>query len=232
MVTMDIDFYSSELTECNSLKIVTPSEGNKYPVLWLLPPLGCNQTRWCAHTDIEALARKKNLMVVMPDMKLSCGLDMVHGFKFHSMLVKELPHFLKTHFSVDLDHQFMAGAEEGAYAAVYAALENPGMYEKVIALSGGSLVEEGKLIDGDSRFFNAFGKKPSQLKGSRYDIEMRIMELLDASEVVVAYGKLDKYYKSAKRLGSLAASNGDGKLDVFTGFLDWNTWYTILEKRI
>lgn len=49
----------------------------------------------------------------MPDLKLSCGLDMVHGLDFHSMLVTELPLFLREHFSVDLTSQVIAGAKEG-----------------------------------------------------------------------------------------------------------------------
>lgn len=67
---------------------------------------------------MEAFAEQKQKMLVMPDLKLSCGLDMIHGLRYHTMLVSELPFFLSTHFSVDLNSQIIAGAKEGAYAAV------------------------------------------------------------------------------------------------------------------
>ena len=38
-------FYSAALTECNSLTAIVPMENNEkssYPVLWLLPPAGCD----------------------------------------------------------------------------------------------------------------------------------------------------------------------------------------------
>ena len=42
-------FYSAALTECNSLTAIVPMENNEkssYPVLWLLPPAGCDHTAW------------------------------------------------------------------------------------------------------------------------------------------------------------------------------------------
>ena len=42
-------FYSAALTECNSLTAIVPVENNEkssYPVLWLLPPAGCDHTAW------------------------------------------------------------------------------------------------------------------------------------------------------------------------------------------
>lgn len=234
MVKMQVHFYSSELTECNSLMIAAPSEpGVKYPVLWLLPPMGLNHTRWSVHTDIEALAESKKMFIVMPDLKLSCGLDMVHGFKYHSMLVKELPRFLQSHFSVDLDRQTIAGVQEGAYAALYAAVQRPGQYRTVIALSAGSLTDEGAVMDGDRRFFHAFGTRDiASLRGSAYDIEKGIGELMDRTEVFVAYGEEDKYHGSAGRLGERIGKRKKENLEIVPGEMSWEEWYQFLKKRL
>ncbi len=229
MVTLTIHFYSSALTECNSMEIVLPSGDGPWPVLWLLPPMGCNHTRWSTYTDIPSLAERKQRMVVMPDLKLSCGLDMVHGLGFHTMLVTELPLFLKTHFSVDLTSQVIAGAKEGAYAALYAAAYGKQNYEQVIALSGGDLTEEGILIDSDLRFQHAFGKKASALKGSSYDIGIQIKEIQERSKLYVAYGIEDSYCHSAASLGERLPLQ---QVDILEGALGWNEWYNILEKRI
>lgn len=48
-------------------------------------------------------------------------------------------------------------------------------YEKVIALSGGSLPEE-KNIDEDLRFCYAFGDRVSSLKESSYNVEKQVEE--------------------------------------------------------
>ncbi len=211
------------------MQVALPSGDGPWPVLWLLPPMGCNHTRWSAHTDIEALAEKKHRMVVMPDLKLSCGLDMVHGLDFHSMLVTELPLFLREHFSVDLTSQVIAGAKEGAYAAVYAAAYGTQTYEQVIALSGGSLTDEGLLVDSDLRFRHAFGDKVSALVGSDYDIGIQIQEIQKHSVVYVAYGMEDSYRYSASRLGSKLPP---WQVEVLDGTLGWNEWYKVLQKRV
>lgn len=211
------------------MEIVLPSGDGPWPVLWLLPPMGCNHTRWSAHTDVESLAERKQRMVVMPDLKLSCGLDMVHGFRFHTMLVAELPSFLKAHFSVNLTSQVIAGAKEGAYAALYAVAHGRQNYKQVIALSGGSLTEEGKLIDSDLRFHHAFGKKVSDLKGTDYDMGIWIKEIQKHSELYAAYGTEDSYCHSAASLGKRLPSQ---QVDILDGTLDWDAWYNILQKRI
>ena len=87
-------FYSAALTECNSLTAIVPVENNEkssYPVLWLLPPAGCDHTAWQRHTAVEDLADELGIIIVMPDLKLSYGLDMIHGFAYFQMLTKELP---------------------------------------------------------------------------------------------------------------------------------------------
>lgn len=229
MVTFTIHFYSSVLTECNSMEIILPSGDGPWPVLWLLPPIGCNHTRWSTYTDIPSLAEMKQRMVVMPDLKLSCGLDMVHGLRFHTMLVTELPLFLKAHFSVDLTSQVIAGAKEGAYAALYAAAHGKQNYEQVIALSGGSLTEEGILIDSDLRFRHAFGKKVSALRGSDYDMENQVEKIQKHSKLYVTYGTEDCYSHSAANLGKKLLSE---QVDILDGSLGWNEWYNILQKRI
>ena len=122
-------FYSAALTECNSLTAIVPMENNEkssYPVLWLLPPAGCDHTAWQRHTAVEDLADELGIIIVMPDLKLSYGLDMIHGFTYFQMLTKELPEMVADYFPADLGFQMIAGVKEGGYAALNAALSVPG----------------------------------------------------------------------------------------------------------
>ena len=144
MSILSIYYYSDELTECSAMEVFVPSGKGPWPVLWLLSPIGVNHKGWGSHVDMKTFAEEHRYLIVVPDLKLSCGLNMHHGLKFYSMLTKELPRFLNQHFAVNLEKQIIAGAKEGAYGALYAALQNPGQYEKVIAMSAGSLTDEGK----------------------------------------------------------------------------------------
>ena len=108
-------FYSAALTECNSLTAIVPVENNEkssYPVLWLLPPAGCDHTAWQRHTAVEDLADELGIIIVMPDLKLSYGLDMIHGFAYFQMLTKELPEMVADYFPADLGFQMIAGVKE------------------------------------------------------------------------------------------------------------------------
>ena len=131
-------FYSAALTECNSLTAIVPMENNEkssYPVLWLLPPAGCDHTAWQRHTAVEDLADELGIIIVMPDLKLSYGLDMIHGFTYFQMLTKELPEMVADYFPADLGFQMIAGVKEGGYAALNAALSVPGQYHMAASYS-------------------------------------------------------------------------------------------------
>ena len=55
-----------------------------------------------AHTAVEDLADELGIIIVMPDLKLSYGLDMIHGFTYFQMLTKELPEMIADYFPADL----------------------------------------------------------------------------------------------------------------------------------
>ena len=49
-------------------------------------PAGCDHTAWQRHTAVEDLADELGIIIVMPDLKLSYGLDMIHGFTYFRCL--------------------------------------------------------------------------------------------------------------------------------------------------
>lgn len=207
-----------------------------YPVLWLLPPVGCDHTAWQRNTRIEQIAEEKGIMVIMPDMKLSYGLNMAHGFSYFDMLTKELPGMAADYFPANIDYQMIAGAEEGGYGALLSAFRCPGRYRMVVALSSGSLTDERfegrekKLVE------NAFGTASGEeLSEGEYALQHWIGKSDDSGlRVYLAYSEKDKYYHSADKLRKdLQKKNGSlVTAEILPEPLTWKDWSDCLERVI
>lgn len=223
-------FYSAALTECNSMTVIVPLERaprNLYPVLWLIPPFGCDHTAWIRHTDVEQLAQQNAMMIVMPDMKLSFGTDMVHGLKYHTMLTDELPQVLAQVYPADLSRQMIAGAGEGAYAALYASLSCPGKYLHTFALSCGSLIDAELPAEFLTPLRNAFGtEQPTSLSGSKYDLCTQLKNTGHTGVWHLIWSDADRYRSSCQALS--ACLGDDESSEVHLPPLGWREWETIL----
>ncbi|MBQ3373822.1 MAG: hypothetical protein IJI45_10435 [Anaerolineaceae bacterium] len=224
-------FYSSALTECNSMTVIVPvekAERTSYPVLWLIPPFGGDHTAWLRHTNMERLAEENAFMIVMPDMKLSFGTDMVHGFKYHTMLTKELPQVLCQVYPADLSQQMIAGAKEGAYTALYSSLTCEGQYRKTIALSCGSLTDENLPKNLQKPFFYAFGTdNMADLSNTDYDVCSSLDSWKDLDTWFLAWSCKDTYHSSCERLSSYLRA---GSVKEYKGAsFSWKEWESVLK---
>ncbi|MBT9778186.1 hypothetical protein GPL15_16925 [Clostridium sp. MCC353] len=235
MALMQIHFFSEALTECNSMDVILPAERwnrETYPVLWLIPPAGLDHTAWMRKTAVEELADELGILVVMPDMKLSYGTDMVHGFKYFTMLTQELPELVNEYFPADLTKQYIAGAEEGAYAALRAAFKCPENYKMAICFSCGSLTDE--ILSGSKKeqAANAFGTgEMENLKDTDYSLHGLLEENRDRiPKVYFAYGSQDVYVRSSELLAEKLESGGKNKIQRLEGCLTWQNWFSLLQK--
>lgn len=234
MALIQNHFFSEALTECNSMDIIIPVETctkEKYPVLWLIPPVGCDHTAWQRHTDVEKIAEENGIMIVMPDMKLSYGQNMVYGFDYHKMLTEELPAMIQDYFPADMERQMIVGVKEGAYTAMCAALENSEQFLAAAAFSCGDLMEENmEMMEERERkqLEYAFGTSDfvnPEMKP--YHLNQRA-ECLGSGKlkVFVCYSEKDRYGKSAALLaGSLRRIMGDRLVEEIReeemGWIDW-----------
>ena len=232
-------FYSAALTECNSLTAVVPVETNEkssYPLLWLLPPAGCDHTAWQRHTAIEDLADELGIIIVMPDLKLSYGLDMAHGFAYFQMLTKELPKMVTEYFPADPDFQMIAGVKEGGYAALKAALSVPGQYRMAVSYSCGSLTDETFEEELHKQLENAFGTADLQkLNGTGLDLKMLIQKASEPPMFLsLEYGDEDPYHFSASCLADCIrkSSFNSSSVRVLKGSLSWSCWLNALRSDI
>jgi len=69
-----------------------------YKVLYLLHGLSDDASAWQRYTNIEILARERDLVVVMPDGGRSMYADMQNGQAYFTYLTEELPAYLKAVF--------------------------------------------------------------------------------------------------------------------------------------
>ena len=219
-------FYSAALTECNSLTAIVPMENNEkssYPVLWLLPPAGCDHTAWQRHTAVEDLADELGIIIVMPDLKLSYGLDMIHGFTYFQMLTKELP-------------EMIAGVKEGGYAALNAALSVPGQYHMAASYSCGSLTDETFDPEMDKQLDNAFGTTDLRtLNGTDKDLKMLIQTAKEHNMALsLEYSEKDDYKASSALLADciLKSSFSSRSVRVQKAALTWAKWAEALKTDV
>lgn len=239
MALIQTHFFSEALTECNSMNVIIPMETRPqktYPVLWLLPPAGCDHTAWQRNTGIEQLAERYGIMAVMPDMKLSYGLDMVYGFDYFKMLTEELPGLTGDYFPADREVQMIAGAKEGAYGALMAALRFPKAYRAVAALSAGSLTDETWEGRERTQAEHAFGTSDMEaLGGGEYDIDYWLENLTDESlRVFLAYSPNDPLGGSARILEDNLKKKLKDRLWTKTQqeALTWNDWLLGVEHMV
>ena len=232
-------FYSAALTECNSLTAVVPVENNEkssYPVLWLLPPVGCDHTAWQRHTAVEDLADELGIIIVMPDLKLSYGLDMTHGFAYFQMLTKELPEMIADYFPADLGFQMIAGVKEGGYAALKAALSVPGQYRMAASYSCGSLTDETFDPELDKQLDNAFGTSDLQkLNGTYVDLKI-LVKTAENHDMALSleYSEKDEYHASSALLADsiLKSSFASRSVRVQKEALTWAKWAEALKMDV
>ena len=184
------------------------------------------------HIDRDSLASEKRCMIVTPDIRLSCGLNMAYGLQFFDMLTEELPKVLKTYSPADVSRQVICGYQEGAYGAGYIGISRPEQYEKTVMISCGSLTEE-SAIRQDVRFENIFG--PEKLNSGDLE-EFELSHITEKSgnlpDIELVFGREDKYCSSAEAFSDYLKGKSKEEAEIRNGNVQWKDCYDILKKRI
>ncbi len=99
-----------------------------HPVLWLLGEEGKSADAYLRETNIEELAKKYGVIVVMPEGLHSDYEDMVRGMRWYSYVAEGLPKYLQDNMglSSDPDQNYVFGFGMGGLGAVKMALRKPG----------------------------------------------------------------------------------------------------------
>lgn len=142
MAVFSGSFLSTELGKQTSVTVILPHDTKEapytgYPVLYFLHGKGDNGNTPLCRSNLEKYANDRGLCVVLPDIDLSFGIDMVCGGKYFSFLTHELPELINNTLKVSLRREdcFIGGVAMGGYAALRCAFMKPELYGGVIALS-------------------------------------------------------------------------------------------------
>lgn len=107
-------------------------------VLYLLHGLSDDGSAWSRYTNVEILAQKYNLVVVMPSVNRSFYADQLNGQKYFTYVMEELPKYLKDIFGIDpkAEDTLIAGLSMGGYGALKSALLRPERFHAAASFSG------------------------------------------------------------------------------------------------
>jgi len=231
MALIRSNIYSSALTTAAAMDLIIPLEVNekeRYPVLWLLTPIGRDQSTWHRRTKIEQLAEKHGVIVAMPGMGLSYGQDMHYGLKYEQMLTKELPAQINDYYAVDLHRQYIAGSEAGGFIAFQAALKNPEQYQGALCLSYGCITDTLIAEEKKKQLENAFGTDDvCTLKGTDKCLENLLSQVDILEKLYLSYGKKDTNAAAADKLASLLFEE---HVKISPNSLSWNELEIELEE--
>ena len=164
MALIDVKLFSTTLATNTDVRVVLPTpdepfisddrpfySDRKFQVLYLLHGMHGDATVWTRNTGIERYAQEHCLCVVSASVTNSCYLDMVHGSKFMTYMLEELPTFIQQTFPVSRKREdtFIAGLSMGGYGTFRLAGERPDMFAAAASLSGGLDVGRDHDMDGN-----------------------------------------------------------------------------------
>ena len=146
MAFIQLNYPSGALQQNTDVSIILPdppgsahvSPGRAYQTLYLLHGTYGDHSDWWRKTALERYAQEACLAVVMPSCGNAFYQDMVHGPKYKTFLLEELPAYLRSilPLSPRREDNFIAGLSMGGYGAMHLALSKPGQYAAAASLSG------------------------------------------------------------------------------------------------
>ena len=176
----------------------TPLKDRK--VLYLLHGLSDDGSAWSRYTNVEILAAKYNLVIVMPSVNRSFYIDQRNGQKYFTYLTEELPQYLKDIFGIDPkpEDTLVAGLSMGGYGALKCALKQPERFHAAASFSGVVALEYMKAIEPDHPRYTEMEVlvgKPDQLAGSQHDplvwLEQAVESGEDLPKLYISCGRQD-----------------------------------------
>lgn len=187
MILNEVNFFSESLILSCEMTVLLPqrslAEAQSQPkkkcrTLYLLHGRSGDHSTWQRQTAIERYVEGLNLVVVMPAIHRSFGMDMVHGGKYWQFISEEVPAVARDLFSLSSDRQdnYVAGLSMGGYVAFKLALTYPERFAAAASLSGGLYLADTVRSDNPrndafrmAEFRDIFGDL-DQVPGSEHDL--------------------------------------------------------------
>ena len=142
---------SKALMKDTTLSMIVSSDDRKNigfqgqpQLLILLHGAGGSNYTWSKYSSIERYTEPLNLIVLMPNIEFSFGLNMSNGLNYQSYLGEELLQWAEKTFGLKLDRETttIAGQSMGGFAAIHTALAYPDKFGKCGVFSAPLALDE------------------------------------------------------------------------------------------
>lgn len=136
MAIFDCIYTSEVLNGKTAFRAIIPEEVDieTAPIFYLLHGLDGNYLSWFSNTDLEPLAEKYGVVMIMPDAKNSFYTD-TGNYKYYTQITYELPRHAERYFNLK-GERHLAGVSMGGHGAYKIAMKNPDMFKTVASFSG------------------------------------------------------------------------------------------------
>lgn len=169
MALFDCYFQSESLRKKVSFQVIIPNDpqyyhtdGNKHylrpmKTLFLLHGYSDSSKDWLLHGDVQRLAFKYNMAIVLPEGGNNFYLNQKGtGHAYEDFVGIELPEYIHKTFDLSQksEDNLVGGYSMGGYGAIHTGLNHSNTFGRIIALSSALII--GELSEMDEGFENDF----------------------------------------------------------------------------
>jgi len=161
--------------------------GMKFQTVYLIHGGGDDDSLTFRYTNVERYAERNRVMLVVPDVANSFGVDTAYGKNYATFITEELPVLVQSLFpsSPAREDNFIVGYAMGGNAALGNAILHPERYSVCVDISGGiGLTANTETLKAELKsehfshfpiYLSTFGPA-EELDGSRFDLAHAVCE--------------------------------------------------------
>lgn len=258
MALIQVNFMSKTLFRNVTMNVILPvdkitfpgmqiRENKPYKTLYLLHGVFGNYTDWISGTNIQRLAEKNDLVVIMPSGDNSFYVDNPESQNNYGEFIgNELVEITRKmfHLSNKRDDTYIAGLSMGGYGAIRNGLKYNSTFGCIAGLSSALITDNINSRNNDVEFFlesrsfaeSCFGdlsKVAQSDKNPTWLAKKLVEENYDIPKIYMACGDKDSLLQNNIRFKREMEELGvDVTFEVGSGGHDWDFWNRYISKVI
>lgn len=260
MAILSMNFYSQSLARIVEFKMILPNDVPRFisqnnphykrpaKTLYLLHGYSCNSSDWMTGSNIQELAGKYNLAVIMPSGENSFYLNAKGtGHSYCTYIGEELVAYTRATFGLSerKENTLIGGLSMGGFGALHTGMTYPETFGGIIALSSALIIYDVKgMKEGESNevadydYYHAVFGDLDTVDRRDCNPEVLIQKLLEKGEklprLYMACGEQDFLLENNRRMAHFLEVR---KVPDFVyretpGAHDWKFWNEHLEPGI